>query len=181
MTVEEYLASKAKSSTSAAGEGLFGKMSLKTLAVTDEEFTGKAAHAVDLTEDFCKMGPGKSARKRKEKKEVKTLDLNFRVASTNAGGGDDRGDRGGDRGGRGGDRGGRGGDRGGDRGDRRGGGRGGRGGDRDRGDRRGGGRGGGRSGGDRDRGGGGRGGRGGGGRGGGNKNFALDTSSFPTL
>ena len=95
MTVEEYLASK--SSTSAAGEGLFGKMSLKTLAVEDEEFTGKAAHAVDLTEDFCKMGPGKSARKRKEKKEVKTLDLKFRVASSNAGGsgGDDRGDRGG--------------------------------------------------------------------------------------
>eukprot|EP01083_Nonionella_stella_P098812 277946_1 len=94
---EEYLASE--SSTSAAEEGLFGKMSLKTL--DDEEFSGKAAHAVDLTEEFCKMGPDKSARKRKEKKEVKTLDLNFRVASTNAGGsrgGDDRGDRGDKRG-----------------------------------------------------------------------------------
>lgn len=115
MTMEEFLASK---SSKAAGDDLFGAKKERSIEDNDE-FAGKAAHKIELGGHFVKMGSGKSLRKKSAKKEVQTLDLNFRIASSTDSrpprreGNDDRG-RGG-RGGRG---------RGGRRNDRRSGGRG---------------------------------------------------------
>lgn len=122
MTLEEYLAAKKGN----AGDSLFGSKKERSIE-TENEFTGKEP-AKFVEEDFLVLGKGKAQKKKKEKKEVQKLDLNFRVASDNKSSRDD--DRRGGRGGRSG------------RGDRGRGDRGGRG--KGRGDRRSGGRGGGR-------------------------------------
>lgn len=128
MTVEEYLASK--SNQAAAGDGLFGAKKEKEMGDGDDDafFKGKEAHSISLDENFVVMGTGKAVRKKKEKKQAQTLDLNFRVASGNNSGGGGRGNRRSDDKGRGGGRGSGGRDRRGGRGS--GGRRGGRGGGR---------------------------------------------------
>lgn len=122
MTLEEYLAAKKGN----AGDSLFGSKKERSIE-TENDFAGKEP-AKFVEEDFLVLGAGKAQKKKKEKKEVQKLDLNFRVASGDKPSRDD--DRRGGRGGRSG------------RGDRGRGDRGGRG--RGRGERRSGGRGGGR-------------------------------------
>jgi plasminogen activator inhibitor 1 RNA-binding protein len=94
MTLEEYMESKRNPDSTA-----FKPFAEKELV---NEFAGKASVKA-VEEDFLKMGGGKSLRKKGSKKDQKaTLDVGFKVSSSDDPRRDDRrGDRRGGRGGRG--------------------------------------------------------------------------------